>query len=859
MFKNIKLRTKLLGAFLAVGIIPFALIGGLSLIGSEKALSDMAFGQLESVREVKKAHILNFFAERQAAMAVLMETVANFRQAAFEKLRTVQEIKKAQVEEYFQERLNDATVISKNPVIAEAMDSFAFVFGEDGSFDENLYDFLERSKYGNSLKEFKEKYGYDDLLLVTKDGKVIYTLNKESELSQNLITGELKETGIAKCFQNALKAFNIQDFESYAPSDNQYIAFMGLPVLQYGEVAGVLILKLNHEPLNAIVQKRKGMGETGETYLVGRQGENAAYRSDRAIKKGKIGEPKSGADIEKALAGESGEKIKIGSSGKMEIASYDALEIPGLQWAIISTISLEEIISPKLKQDEKDYFAKYIETYRYYNLLLIHPQGNVFYSVTREADHSSNILSGKYANTGLSRLIRQILESKGFGFADFEAYPPSGGKPFAFIAEPVIHNGEIEMIVAVQLPIDEINTVMQERAGMGKTGETYLLGPDKLMRSDSFPDPIRHSVTASFANPEKSRVDTQSGRKALSGETGKNIITNYIGNRVLSAYTPLDVWGTKYALIAEIDEAEAFDSVKKLRRTMNITAVLIIAVIILVAVLVSRYIVKPVNWAISGLIEIARQLAAAAGEVSENSQLQSENAASQAAAVEETSASLEEMTEISRETSELTRDADELMNKNIVKSAQSLKSLVELTRQMSQIEADSGQMGDIIKQIDTIAFQTNLLALNAAIEAARAGKAGAGFAVVAEEVRNLALRTAEAAKNTQQLLDSAVGRVGHAADAIRGMNKDFESIIESATVMGEKTAAITRASKEVSKGIEQVSLSANEIEKMAQQVAAGSQTSAATSEELFSQSAAMEEFVNELAMLVKGSKKKRGA
>jgi methyl-accepting chemotaxis protein len=859
MFKNMKLRTKLLGAFLAVGIIPFALIGAISLIGSEKTLSKMAFDQLESVREVKKAHILNFFAERQAGMTVLMETVANFRQAAFEKLRTVQEIKKAQVEEYFQERLNDAAVISKNPVIAEALDSFAFAFGEDGSFDENLYDFLEKSKYGNLLKEFKEKYGYEDLLLVTKDGMVVYTLNRESELSQNLISGELKETGIAKCFQNGLKTFNIQDFESYPPADNQYIAFMGLPILQYGEVAGVLILKLTHEPLNAIVQKRKGMGETGETYLVGKQGESTAYRSDRLVKKGEIGEPKSGPDIEKALSGESGEMIKTGTTGYMEITSYDVLKIPGLQWGIITTISLEEMISPRLKQDKKDYFEKYIEIYGYYNLLLIHPQGNVFYSVTREADYSTNILSGEYANSGLGKLIRQVVESKGFGFADFEPYPPSGGKPFAFIAEPVIHNDEIEMIAAVQISIDKINTVMQERSGMGKTGETYLLGPDKLMRSDSFPDPVRHSVTASFANPEKSRVNTQAGKEALSGKTGKNIITNYIGNRVLSAYTPLDVWGTKYALIAETDEAEAFDSVKKLRWLMNITTVLIIAVIFFVAVLVSRYIVRPVSWVISGLIEIARQLAAAAREVSENSQLQSENAASQAAAVEETSASLEEMTEISRETSELTRDADELMNENIVKSAQSLKSLVELTRQMAQIEADSFQMRDIIKLIDTIAFQTNLLALNAAIEAARAGKAGTGFAVVAEEVRNLAMRTAQAAKNTQELLDCAVERVGHAADAIRVMNKDFESIIESATIMGEKTAAITQASKEVSKGVEQISLSASEIEKMAQRVAAGSQTSAATSEELFSQSVAMEEFVDELATLVKGSKKKRDA
>jgi methyl-accepting chemotaxis protein len=277
-----------------------------------------------------------------------------------------------------------------------------------------------------------------------------------------------------------------------------------------------------------------------------------------------------------------------------------------------------------------------------------------------------------------------------------------------------------------------------------------------------------------------------------------------------------------------------------------------IALVLSLFISIKRFIILPINRVVVGLNQSANQLAATAAEVSSTSQSLSENSAEQAASMEEASAALEEMSAMSRQTSELTKGAEKLMNQNIEKSGQSLKALIELTRQMTQIEADSGQMSQIIKNIDEIAFQTNLLALNAAIEAARAGEAGAGFAIVAEEVRNLALRSTEAAKNTQYLLDNTVQRVSDAARSIKGINTDFESIIESATVMGEKTAAITQASREQTRGIEQLNETANEIDKTTQQVAAGSQESAAASEQLAAQAAQMKYFAEDLAEMIGG-------
>ncbi|MDM8514922.1 methyl-accepting chemotaxis protein [Desulfobacterales bacterium HSG16] len=289
--------------------------------------------------------------------------------------------------------------------------------------------------------------------------------------------------------------------------------------------------------------------------------------------------------------------------------------------------------------------------------------------------------------------------------------------------------------------------------------------------------------------------------------------------------------------------------------TIGITSlVLILAILISVMTSIRFFLVKPLSQIVRGLNQVSEQVAVSADEVATASHKLSEGASTQAVQVEETSASLEEMNAMCRNTSDLTQGTEVLMNENIAKSGQSLKALIELTTGMSRIEADSGKMGQIIKTIDEIAFQTNLLALNAAIEAARAGEAGAGFSVVADEVRSLALRTTEAASTTQELLDETISRVSMAAASIKDINTDFEGIIESATIMGEKTAAITLASREQVRGIEQINLAAGEIDNVTQHVAASSEQTAASSGDMASQAVKMKCLVEELLAVIHGDR-----
>lgn len=285
--------------------------------------------------------------------------------------------------------------------------------------------------------------------------------------------------------------------------------------------------------------------------------------------------------------------------------------------------------------------------------------------------------------------------------------------------------------------------------------------------------------------------------------------------------------------------------------------ILLVQLIILIAAVIfsflaGRSVSKTLFQMTGRLRRAADQLLSSSEQVAEASQNLANMASQQAASLENTAVSLSEMSEQSLQVASSTQGADQLMKQNIENSAQSLKSLVEMTQGMTKIDADSADMLKIIKTIDDIAFQTNLLALNAAVEAARAGESGVGFAVVAEEVRNLAIRATQAAKNTGDRLEENIKQVKRTSQGIRGINDNFEDIVESATLMGEKIVSITNACKELSNNIQQVTETSHELEKVVQENAANSEETAAASEELASLAEEANAIVEELKVFVEG-------
>ncbi len=269
-------------------------------------------------------------------------------------------------------------------------------------------------------------------------------------------------------------------------------------------------------------------------------------------------------------------------------------------------MSLEDYLQDQ-KINNRDFFKYFKEKRKYYDLFLIRPDGYCFYTVAKEADYRTNLITGKYSSTNLGKLISWVKKTKKFGFADFKPYAPSNNEPAAFIAEPVMLNGKLKLIVALQIPIERINAITQIRAGMGKTGEIYLVGPDKRMRSDSFLDKENHSVKASFLGTiEKNGVNTEPVKRALSNETGYMITRDYRGVTTLSAYTPVKFFNTTWALLTEIDLSEVKAPVNALLKKMLTIMGIAILLITIIGVLISNLIASPLKKLAHCAKEISR-------------------------------------------------------------------------------------------------------------------------------------------------------------------------------------------------------------------------------------------------------------
>jgi len=246
------------------------------------------------------------------------------------------------------------------------------------------------------------------------------------------------------------------------------------------------------------------------------------------------------------------------------------------------------------------------------------------------------------------------------------------------------------------------------------------------------------------------------------------------------------------------------------------------------------------------------QISSAAKSIADAGQNLAVGASEQSGAISSTVTTLNTMQEHAHQVALLTKGADDLMRQNIEKTGQSLKAIVEMTRALNKIVSDSDEMAKIIKTIDEIAFQTNILALNAAVEAARAGEAGAGFAVVAEEVRALAQRAAEAARTTQVKLDSNIGLIKQAAHGVNGVNQNFEGIVESATVIGEKVTSITGATEHLATNISELTEHTKGIDRVVHSNAASAEESASAAEELAAQAQEITGQAHTLQRLVSG-------
>ncbi len=618
MFKRI--GVKLITAFLLIGLLPLLISSYISSMKTSAALTNASFNQLSGVREIKTGQINSFFKERRSDMQILLETVETLRSEAFAKLEAQHDLKTEMLTEYFQQAILSLEIITRSKDATSLHDSLLMYHRSNNVADNEPYNTSSENykqiweNYGEHITQFQKATGYYDIFMICGEhGHVMYSATKESDLGTNLSAGPFKDSGLADIWKKTVstKTTSIVDFKPYAPSNNEPAAFIGIPMLNRGEVQGVMVVQLSLDHINKVMSVRSGLGKTGETYLVG---PDKLMRSDsfldpvnHSVKESFVNPEKGKVDTEAvrwAFAGEDRSDVILGYNNNPVLSVAAPFKILDLTWAIVAEIDIAEAFSP-VDNKGNEFYKKYVTSNGYHDLFLFNPDGYCFYTAAKESDYQTNFINGKYKDSNLGELLRKTIAEKSYGISDFAPYAPNNDDPAAFIAQPVVHGGEVEMVIALQLSLEAINGIMQQREGMGESGESYLVGSDKLMRSDAIEGAF-HTVVESFKNPEKGSVNSVACIEALKGNSGTILSKDFNNHSVLTAYSPLDIDGLHWALITKIDESEAMAPVKAMQRLTALIVGVSSILIIVVAIFMLRMVMAPIKVVVGNLRELAQ-------------------------------------------------------------------------------------------------------------------------------------------------------------------------------------------------------------------------------------------------------------
>ncbi|MDY6903951.1 MAG: methyl-accepting chemotaxis protein [Thermodesulfobacteriota bacterium] len=418
------------------------------------------------------------------------------------------------------------------------------------------------------------------------------------------------------------------------------------------------------------------------------------------------------------------------------------------------------------------------------------------------------------------------------------------GKPIAPVCAPIVSGsgeflGTVVNVMKLDFIANNITTIT-----VGETGYPFMTDKNGLCIAHPNMD---HVMSTNFTRLEGmgSIMD-----KMLSQQTGVEGYT-FEGIEKIAGFAPVPL--TRWSIGVTQPSHEFMSAAITIRNVILLVGGLFLAATIIGVLFFSKGISNPIMRAVSMLNAGAEQVSAAAAQVSSASQSLAEGASESAASIEETSSSLEEISAMTKQNASHAKEANSLMIDARKGVDQANDSMTALTASMEKISTASQETSKIIKTIDEIAFQTNLLALNAAVEAARAGEAGAGFAVVADEVRNLAMRAAEAAKNTSGIIEGTVKRVEEGSELVTKTNDEFKAVAENAAKVGALVDEITAASEEQAKGVDQVNQAVGQMDKVTQQNAANAEEAASSSEELNAQAEEMKSIVGDLVAVVGGN------
>jgi len=521
-----------------------------------------------------------------------------------------------------------------------------------------------------------------------------------------------------------------------------------------------------------------------------------------------------------------------------------------------------------------DRYKKICETYgknleafkemkKYYDIFIICSEhGHVMYTVSGEADLGTSLKYGPYKTSNLSKLFAKVIQQEDQAIVDFEPYAPSNNAPASFAGFPIRNErGEMIGVMAVQLSIDILDGLMSEKTGLGKTGGTYLVGQDYLMRCNTDLDHVHNSMTQSFASNLK--METSSVKSALKGETGIHTLTLKIkgkNQQILSCFNYIDIGDFRWAILGDMDYAEFEAPAISLRNKFLIISIILAIIVFIISRIISNSIVNPIiniskivskvangdltetipvddrkdevgtlassfsimfsnlREQIKETLEGTNIIAGSTSEISATTNQFASSTSEISASVNETVTSLKEVKQTTNASSDkassmatrakdvviTARNGDKAVEETIEAMNNIQSQMISIAESIVGLSEKSQSIGEIISSVDDLAEQSRLLAVNAAIEAVKAGEQGKGFSVVAGEIKSLAEQSKQSTAQIRKILTDIQKATSTAVMATEQGNKAVENGVskvnktgDAIKLLGENVNESTRAAIQI--------------------------------------------------------------